>query len=106
MVVWPRADSTHGGHVLLPGHPSPTSLCSFNLVEINHEGGESEGDGFTAVNAGEDGIDYPNLGLLCRHEAAHQRHEGDQAHLGRGRGQNMGLLLCCGQSSNGSQLKT
>lgn len=59
------------GHRSYPVTPSPPPSDPFNLVEINHEGGEAEGDGFAAVNSGEDGVDYPNLGLLCRHKAAH-----------------------------------
>lgn len=97
------------GHSSYPITPPPPPAAPFNLVEINHEGGEAEGDGFAAVNSSEDGIDYPNLGLLCRHKAAHQSHEGDQAYLGSGRRQgrqNMNLLLYYGQSKNGSQLKT
>lgn len=75
-----RPSNTCGGTI-----PPPPAFAPFNLVEVNHEGRETKGDGLAAVNPGEDGIDHPNLGLLSGHEAADQGHEGDQAYLGRGR---------------------
>lgn len=69
-------------HYLPP--PIPPPFAPFDLVEVDHEGGEAKGDGFTAMNSGEDGVYCPDFCFLCWHKAAHQGHECDQAYLNRG----------------------
>lgn len=69
--------------IILSPSSIPPPFVPFDLVEVDHEGGEAKGDGFTAMNSCEDGVYCPNFGLLCWHKAAYQGHECDQAYLNR-----------------------
>ena len=52
-----------------------------DLVEVNHEGGQSYGDTLEGADAGEDAVSEPNDRCLGRDVAAHVGHEHNHCHL-------------------------